>query len=268
MRDASASTALSPPRARARLALAVSARGRARGVGPHISVSGALAAALSLPPYRAQLATAYGVGLTAGPFFASLQRRRAYASGSRTTPAHGAGWLATRVAQRMAAGGAADAPHRLLGALGGAGGASGPAAARAALLASGVGVRLKMENSARAAVLFTFVLSVSVGIAVTVLLGWHVYLVLSAQTTIEFYGNQTRKLRARVRGQRYHIPYDHGARANYEFVFGPLQKRGVVQALFVPSWRPPPWPPWPEESRDARARQRHAGGRRYAGEVV
>ena len=243
MRDASASTALSPPRARARLALAVSARGRARGVGPHISVSGALAAALSLPPYRAQLATAYGVGLTAGPFFASLQRRRAYASGSRTTPAHGAGWLATRVAQRMAAGGAADAPHRLLGALGGAGGASGPAAARAALLASGgVGVRLKMENSARAAVLFTFVLSVSVGIAVTVLLGWHIYLVLSAQTTIEFYGNQTRKLRALVRGQRYHIPYDHGARANYEFVFGPLQKRGVVQALFVPSWRPPPWP--------------------------
>ena len=140
---------------------------------------------------------------------------------------------------------------------------------RARWLASGgVGVRLKMENSARAAVLFTFVLSVSVGIAVTVLLGWHIYLVLSAQTTIEFYGNQTRKLRARVRGQRYHIPYDHGARANYEFVFGPLQKRGVVQALFVPSWRPPPWPPWPEESRDARARQRHAGGRRYAGEVV
>lgn len=37
---------------------------------------------------------------------------------------------------------------------------------------------------------FCFVLSLSVGIALTALGGWHLYLILSAQTTIEFYINR------------------------------------------------------------------------------
>jgi palmitoyltransferase len=39
-------------------------------------------------------------------------------------------------------------------------------------------------------VLFTFVLALSVGIALSALLGWHVYLIFTAQTTIEFYVNK------------------------------------------------------------------------------
>lgn len=49
--------------------------------------------------------------------------------------------------------------------------------------------------------MLTFVLALSVGIAISVLLGWHIYLVLTAQTTIEFYQNQTNRSRARQWGE-------------------------------------------------------------------
>lgn len=42
----------------------------------------------------------------------------------------------------------------------------------------------------RTAVVFCFVLALSVGIALTGLSGWHLYLILTAQTTIEFYINR------------------------------------------------------------------------------
>lgn len=49
--------------------------------------------------------------------------------------------------------------------------------------------------------MMTFVLSLSVGIAIFILLGWHIYLILTAQTTIEFYQNQTNRSRARQWGE-------------------------------------------------------------------
>lgn len=42
-----------------------------------------------------------------------------------------------------------------------------------------------MTRQAKQSVTFTFVISLSVGVAITMLLSWHIYLVLSAQTTIE-----------------------------------------------------------------------------------
>lgn len=57
------------------------------------------------------------------------------------------------------------------------------------------------EARLESAVMMTFVLSLSVGIAIAVLLGWHVYLILTAQTTIEFYQNQTNRSRARQWGE-------------------------------------------------------------------
>jgi palmitoyltransferase len=44
--------------------------------------------------------------------------------------------------------------------------------------------------SERSAVLFSFILAAAVFLALSVLLGWHVYLVLSAQTTIDYYSNR------------------------------------------------------------------------------
>jgi palmitoyltransferase len=90
-----------------------------------------------------------------------------------------------------------------------------------------------------------FVLTLSVAIAVMILLSWHVYLVLSAQTTIEFYGNRSKASKLRVKGIFYHNPYDLGWARNWQQVFG--NSHPLIAIL--PSRRPPPWPPWPQHSR-------------------
>ena len=58
-------------------------------------------------------------------------------------------------------------------------------------------------------------ITLSVGIAITLLMGFHIYLVLSAQTTIEFYGNRVKAYRARRRGEVWSNPYDCGMRRNW-----------------------------------------------------
>ena len=59
--------------------------------------------------------------------------------------------------------------------------------------------------------------------AITLLLSFHVYLTLSAQTTIEFYGNRVKSFRARRRGEVWSNPYDQGMRRNWEQVSKPAQ---------------------------------------------
>ena len=100
---------------------------------------------------------------------------------------------------------------------------------------------VRVTNQMRTAVMFTFVLAVSVGLAVAILFGWHCYLVLTAQTTIEFYGNHTLRLRARVRGERFRNPYDRGYANNFRQVFGAAHPLIAV----LPSSRKPPGAPWP-----------------------
>lgn len=92
----------------------------------------------------------------------------------------------------------------------------------------GTQFRLGRGYSRKAAVSYTFVLSLSIGLgnvslssvncfhshlsflsrntAVGILLAWHIYLIGTAQTTIEFYGNTTRAHRARLRGLKYQNP--------------------------------------------------------------
>jgi hypothetical protein len=55
--------------------------------------------------------------------------------------------------------------------------------------------------------LFVQMMHVSLSVAaVGLLLSWHIYLIGTAQTTIEFYGNTTRAHRARLRGLKYQNP--------------------------------------------------------------
>jgi palmitoyltransferase len=51
-------------------------------------------------------------------------------------------------------------------------------------------------STIRRNITFTFMITLSVGIAITLLLSFHIYLTLSAQTTIEFYGNRVKSFRA------------------------------------------------------------------------
>ena len=64
--------------------------------------------------------------------------------------------------------------------------------------------------------------------AITLLLSFHVYLTLSAQTTIEFYGNRVKSFRARRRGEVWSNPYDQGMRRNWEQVSKPAQHSSCI----------------------------------------
>lgn len=94
-----------------------------------------------------------------------------------------------------------------------------------------------LAHGERSTVVFTFVISISVGIAVGILLAWHVYLVLSAQTTIEFYFNRSKASRMRkLHGQVWVNEYDLGRRRNFQEIFG---KGKYWFSFALPSWRKP-----------------------------
>ena len=91
------------------------------------------------------------------------------------------------------------------------------------------------------AMIFVFTVTLSGVISVSILLGWHIYLMLSNQTTIEFYMNAADKLDARANGTVFKNPYDLGWRKNIRRVFGDTP--WYLSAL--PSLRDPPEPMYP-----------------------
>jgi palmitoyltransferase len=60
----------------------------------------------------------------------------------------------------------------------------------------------------------------AVGGSVGVLLAWHLYLVLSGQSTVEFYHNSQRARMARAAGETYRNEYDLGSARNWRMFFG------------------------------------------------
>ncbi|EFJ48556.1 hypothetical protein VOLCADRAFT_90898 [Volvox carteri f. nagariensis] len=66
---------------------------------------------------------------------------------------------------------------------------------------------------------FMFVLSCSIWLAMCVLLGWHVWLVLTGQGTIDYLDNADRAAEARAAGRRWSNPYHLGLAANWQETF-------------------------------------------------
>jgi palmitoyltransferase len=87
----------------------------------------------------------------------------------------------------------------------------------------------------------TFMLCLAIGIAVACLGGFHLYLVLTGQTTIEFHGNFVNKRKARKSGHKFKTPYDLGWRRNWQQVYG--TSHPLIALL--PSRRPPEFLPLP-----------------------
>eukprot|EP01116_Phalansterium_solitarium_P000849 TRINITY_DN10698_c0_g1_i1.p1 TRINITY_DN10698_c0_g1~~TRINITY_DN10698_c0_g1_i1.p1 ORF type:complete len:322 (-),score=67.46 TRINITY_DN10698_c0_g1_i1:2-967(-) len=94
-------------------------------------------------------------------------------------------------------------------------------------------------SSSRGMVIFAFVLTLSVAIAIGLMLGWHVYLCLTNQTTIEFYFNRFKKNEAKLRGEVWHNDFDLGIAKNVEMFFG-LRDVGAHRwwLWLLPSVRP------------------------------
>ncbi|EOD23905.1 hypothetical protein EMIHUDRAFT_223092 [Emiliania huxleyi CCMP1516] len=95
------------------------------------------------------------------------------------------------------------------------------------------------------------VLFVAVLCALGIFLFWHVYLVLTNQTTIEFYSNRMDAMEARREGRTFRNQYSLGYRANAEQVFGP-RTRSYLGWTLVSRTRPPgdgvDWPTHPREA--------------------
>jgi len=72
----------------------------------------------------------------------------------------------------------------------------------------------------RSQITFGFIITLSVGIAVGMLLAFHTYLILSAQTTIEFYYNKFSSKARKYKGEVFLNEFDLGRRKNWHSVFG------------------------------------------------
>lgn len=96
----------------------------------------------------------------------------------------------------------------------------------------------RLNFDARQAVSLCWIIAVCIFFALCILGGFHLYLVLTNQTTIEFHGNLTNKSRARMHGEVFRNQYDLGRRRNFKEVFGPNNFYGFLWA--VPCIAKPP----------------------------
>lgn len=91
----------------------------------------------------------------------------------------------------------------------------------------------KLSFSGRQCVSLCWIIGTCILFALMLLGGFHLYLVLTNQTTIEFHTNLNNKDQARRRGEYYGNPYDLGRSRNFKQVFGPSEIRGFRWSL---SW--------------------------------
>lgn len=89
----------------------------------------------------------------------------------------------------------------------------------------------------RGSVVFVFVLTISIFVALTFMLGWQIFLVASGQTTVEFYFNRFRKKESALMGEVFVNEYDLGWRKNVDLFFG---YHGQWWRILLPALSPPP----------------------------
>eukprot|EP00928_Gymnodinium_smaydae_P020821 TRINITY_DN18051_c0_g1_i1.p1 TRINITY_DN18051_c0_g1~~TRINITY_DN18051_c0_g1_i1.p1 ORF type:complete len:370 (-),score=18.59 TRINITY_DN18051_c0_g1_i1:189-1190(-) len=95
----------------------------------------------------------------------------------------------------------------------------------------------KFPRSGRQLLLTSFMICCSILVALSILGGFHIYLVLTNQTTIEFQTNLVRRRESRKTGELYRNPYDLGRSRNFQQVFGPnsfCQFRWLLPYLSTP----------------------------------
>merc|ERR1719359_1456000 len=81
--------------------------------------------------------------------------------------------------------------------------------------------RFTIARQARSSIMTSFMIACSILVALCILGGFHVYLVLTNQSTIEFQLNLINRREARRNGEYFRNPYDMGRRRNFLQVFGP-----------------------------------------------
>ncbi|KAI9208652.1 DHHC palmitoyltransferase-domain-containing protein [Polychytrium aggregatum] len=85
---------------------------------------------------------------------------------------------------------------------------------------------------------FGFLLAFALIFGVGSLMSWHTYLVLTGQTTIEYYDNQSKRKLARLRGDVYINEFDLGTIRNARIFFG-IGKKFPWYTILLPIAVPP-----------------------------
>jgi len=81
--------------------------------------------------------------------------------------------------------------------------------------------RRRGTRQQRQCIMTSFMICSSILLAICLLGGFHVYLVLTNQSTIEFQTNMIKRREARKNGEYFRNPYDLGRTRNFQQVFGP-----------------------------------------------
>jgi len=81
--------------------------------------------------------------------------------------------------------------------------------------------RSRLSFGARQCISLCWIIATCILFALMLLGGFHVYLVLTNQTTIEFHSNLSRRDQTRRRGEYFRNPFDLGRARNFKQVFGP-----------------------------------------------
>lgn len=87
--------------------------------------------------------------------------------------------------------------------------------------------------------------------------GFHLYLCLTGQTTIEFHGNWVNRRKANKLNKKWKNPYDMGMKRNWQQVYG---SGNALLAFLIPSCREPEFLPLPlpeEKGRRIWARKKY-----------
>lgn len=69
-------------------------------------------------------------------------------------------------------------------------------------------------------IIMVFIACISFAFTLGGMFSFHTYLILTNQTTLEFYGNKQDEMIARSHGEVYINPYDKGSKKNLEETFG------------------------------------------------
>lgn len=87
-------------------------------------------------------------------------------------------------------------------------------------------------------IIYLFLLTVGVTIALGMLNCYHLWLVSRGETSIEIHINKSERKKAAQRGMGYNNPYNHGLKNNMRFLFGLNNRRGILSFLFPSSHLP------------------------------
>jgi len=99
--------------------------------------------------------------------------------------------------------------------------------------------RSRLRFFDRQCVSLSWIIAFCISIALCLLGGFHVYLVITNQTTIEFHSNSSSKDKAKRKGELFRNPYDLGRRRNFQEVFGPNDFLRGLWLLPFAARRPP-----------------------------